>query len=234
MSILILLILALSPGLAIMLYIYLLDIHEPEPIGQLVISFFYGILSILLATGIIYLIYQNLYLDKGSFSDMAIKAFVIVAVVEEGSKFLFIRGILYRNKNFNEPFDGIIYSVMVAMGFALMENIIYISYGDGGTAIVRMFTAVPAHALFAVLMGYFLGIAKLENKHTGLYSLAAIVVATLAHGIYDYFLFISFVPGLWIGAIVSLIIGYFVARKAIKIHQDSSPFKVEEDSEILP
>ena len=231
MGIVTLLILALSPGLVIILYIYLQDIHEPEPISQLAIGFGYGILSMLLATGVTYLIYKNIHFDRESFSDMAIKAFIIVAVVEEGSKFLFIRGILYRNKNFNEPFDGIIYSVMVGMGFALTENIIYVFNGDGGTAIVRMFSAVPAHALFAVLMGYFLGIAKLENKHTGLYSFAAIVVATLAHGIYDYFLFISFVPGLWIGAAVSLIICYFISRKAIKIHQDSSPFKVEDDDE---
>lgn len=230
MGVVTLLILALSPGLAIILYIYLQDIHEPEPISQLTIGFGYGVLSMVLATGITYLIYKNIHFDRESFSDMAIKAFIIVAVVEEGAKFLFIRGILYTNKNFNEPFDGIIYSVMVGMGFALTENIIYVFNGGGGaTAIVRMFSAIPAHALFAVLMGYFLGIAKLENKHTGLYSLAAIVVATLAHGIYDYFLFISFVPGLWIGAVVALIIGYFISRKAIKIHQDSSPFKMEEE-----
>jgi RsiW-degrading membrane proteinase PrsW (M82 family) len=229
MGILMLLILALSPGLAIILYVYLQDIHEPEPIGQLAIGFLYGILSMLLATGIIYLIYENIHFDGKSLSDMAIKAFVVVAVIEEVAKFAFIRGILYRNKNFNEPFDGIIYSVMVGMGFALMENVIYIMNGDGGTAIVRMFTAVPAHALFAVIMGYFLGIAKLDHKHTGWYSLAALVAATLAHGIYDYFIFISFIPGLWIGAIVSLIIGYFLARKAMKIHQDSSPFKAEEE-----
>lgn len=224
-----LLVLTLAPALAIILYIYLKDIHEPEPIGQLAISFFYGVLSMLLATGITYLIYKNIHFDKESFSDMAIKAFIIVAVVEEGTKFLFIRGILYRNKNFNEPFDGIIYSVMVGMGFALTENIIYVSNGDGGTAIVRMFTAVPAHALFAVLMGFFLGGAKLEHKHTGLYSLAALAVATLAHGIYDYFIFLSFVPGLWIGAIMSLIIGYFISQKAMKIHQDASPFKNQEE-----
>jgi RsiW-degrading membrane proteinase PrsW (M82 family) len=225
MGILTLLILTLSPGFAIILYIYLQDIHEPEPIGQLAISFGYGVLSMLLATGITYLIYQNIHFDQESFSDMAIKAFVIVAVVEEGSKFLFIMALLYTNKNFNEPFDGIVYSVMVGMGFALMENLIYVFNGDGSTVIVRIFTATPAHALFAVLMGYFLGKAKLEEKFTGLFILSAIIIATLAHGIYDYFLFISFIPGLWIGAIVSLIIGYFISRKAIKVHQDSSPFK---------
>ena len=220
-----LLILSLAPGLAIILYIYLKDIHEPEPIGQLALGFGLGILSMVMATGITYLIYKNIHFDQHSFSDMAVKAFLIVALVEEGSKFIFIRGVLYPNHNYNEPFDGIIYSVMVGMGFALTENLIYVFNGDGGTALVRMFTAVPAHALFAVIMGFFLGEAKLEHKHTFLYGLAGIGFATLAHGVYDYFLFISFVPGLWMGAIASLIIGYFLSHKAMEIHQEASPFK---------
>lgn len=98
-----LIVLTLSPVLAIILFIYLQDIHEPEPIRQLVISFIYGVLSMLVATGITYLIYKNIHFDKESFSDMAIKAFIVIAVVEEGAKFLFLRGILYSNKNFNEP-----------------------------------------------------------------------------------------------------------------------------------
>ena len=228
MALLMLLIMALAPGIGIILYIYLKDIHEPEPIGQLAFGFTLGIVSMLLATGVTYLIYQNIHFDQKSFGDMAIKAFVIVALVEEASKYLFIRGILYPNDNFNEPFDGIIYSVMVGMGFAMTENLIYVFNGDGGTALVRMFSAVPAHALFAIIMGFFLGEAKLEHKHTFLYGLAGIGFATLTHGIYDYFLFISFVPGLWIGALVALVLGHFLSHKAMKIHQDASPFKLEE------
>jgi RsiW-degrading membrane proteinase PrsW (M82 family) len=147
-------------------------------------------------------------------------------VLEAGANFTFIRAILYRDKNYNIPFDGINYSVIVSMGFALMANVIYILNGDGSAAIVRMFTTIPVHTLFAVILGYFLGIAKLDHKHTGRYNLVALLAATFAHGIYDYFIFISFVLGLWKGAMVSLVIGYFLARKAMKIHQDSSPFKV--------
>lgn len=231
MEILILLILAIAPGFAIMIYMYLQDIHEPEPFSQLAKSFGYGVISMLLATAVTYIIYKSIHLDDHSFSDMAIKAFIVVAVIEEFSKFLFIRGILYRSDHFNEPFDGIVYSLMVGMGFALTENIIYVLNGDGGTALVRMFSAVPAHAVFAVIMGFFLGEAKLEHKHTFLYGFTALASATLAHGIYDYFLFISFVPGIWIGAVVSLIAGYFIARKAIEIHQDASPFKNDESQD---
>ncbi|MBT8253774.1 MAG: PrsW family intramembrane metalloprotease [Flavobacteriaceae bacterium] len=231
MQLLILIILALSPGVMIMIYMYLQDKHEPEPMSQLLRAFGLGVLSMLLASGVTYLIYKNLHLEKGSMADMAVKAFLVVALVEEGSKFLFIRGFLYPNKNFNEPFDGIIYSLMVGMGFAMTENIIYVINGDGGTAILRMFTAVPAHAVFAIIMGFYLGEAQLEEKPSTLYASIGLIAATLMHGIYDYFLFLSFVPGLWIGAIVSLILGYFISRKAIELHQDASPFKIDKEDE---
>ena len=151
-------------------------------------------------------------------------AFFIVALVEEFSKFIFVRGILYNNKNFNEPFDGIVYTVMVGMGFATLENILYVFNGGGvGTAIMRMFTAVPAHATFAVLMGFYLGKAKFEHKKS-YYAFHALGVATLFHGAYDYCLFVSFVPGIVFGALLSLVVGIWLSRKAIKIHQLASPF----------
>ena len=224
-----LLILALAPVIAVVVFMYHQDKHEPEPLGHLTVSFIYGVAAMLISTGITYLIYKNIHLQKTSFTDMAIKAFVVVALLEESAKFLFIRGILYRNKNFNEPFDGIIYSLMVGMGFVFTENLIYVFSGDGGTAVIRMFSAVPAHALFAIIMGFFLGEAKLEHRHTFLYGFMALLTATVSHGIYDYFIFVSFVPGFWIGAVVSLIVGYFIAMKAIEIHQEASPFKNEDE-----
>jgi protease PrsW len=86
-----------------------------------------------------------------------------------------------------------------------------------------MFTAVPAHATFGVLMGYFLGKAKFEHQKSH-YAIYALGVATLFHGAYDYFWFISYVPGIWLGAIASLFIGIYLSRRAILIHQQASPF----------
>lgn len=113
---------------------------------------------------------------------------------------------------------------MVSMGFATLENVVYAFNNGIGTAVFRMFTAVPAHACFAILMGYYLGKAKFEHKKS-FYAWHALGIATLFHGVYDYFLFISFVPGLALGAMVSLGIGIWLSRKAIKIHQHVSPFK---------
>ncbi len=223
MNIFFLLAIATAPGLAIGLYIYLKDKHEREPIGLLVKAFIYGILSTVLTLIISIPLSSVVPIDEHDIGEQAIHAFLLVALIEEFSKFVFVRGVLYRDKNFNEPFDGIVYSVMVGMGFATFENILYVAEGGMGTAFLRMFTAVPAHAAFAVLMGYYLGKAKFEHKK-GYYSLYALGIATLLHGAYDYFWFIAYLPGIWVGAIVSLALGIYFSKKAIKIHQDESPF----------
>jgi RsiW-degrading membrane proteinase PrsW (M82 family) len=222
-NVLFLLALALAPGAAIGLYIYLKDKHEREPLGLLLRSFFFGILSVFVTLLISRVIGAYFTIDEASVSEQAVHAFLIVALVEEFSKFIFVRGILYNNSNFNEPFDGIVYSVMVSMGFATFENILYVVEGGLGTAVMRMFTAVPAHATFAILMGYYLGKAKFEHRKS-YYALYALGVATLFHGAYDYCLFISFVPGIVFGALASLVAGIWLSRKAIRIHQFASPF----------
>ena len=223
MNILFLLAIATAPGVAIGLYIYLKDKHEREPIGLLIKAFIYGILSTLLTLIISIPMSSIVPLDQHDIGEQAIHAFLLVALIEELSKYIFVRGVLYRDKNFNEPFDGIVYSVMVGMGFATFENILYVWDSGVGTALLRMFTAVPAHASFAVLMGYFLGKAKFEHKK-GHHAIYALGVATLFHGAYDYFWFIAYVPGIWLGAFVSLALGIYFSKRAIKIHQDESPF----------
>lgn len=216
--------LALTPGIAIAIYIYLHDKHEPEPLWLIVISFFYGVLSLGVNLAIGLPIDRLIPIEEHDLKEQAFHAFAVVALLEELSKFIFIRGILYRNKNFNEPLDGIVYAVMVGMGFATAENIIYVWHGGGGTAIIRMFSAIPAHALFAVLMGYWLGKAKFIHAKETRYGLLSLITATLFHGVYDYFLFISFVPGIWIWSFVALVVAFILARKAVRLHQQASPF----------
>lgn len=219
---------ALAPGLAIGLYIYLKDKHEREPIHLLVISFFYGSVSTLITLGISYPLNKFLLTEKTNVLDQFYEAFFKVGLIEEFSKLIFVRFILYYNKNFNEPFDGIVYAVMVAMGFATVENVIYVFQQGFVTGLLRTFTAVPAHAAFAVIMGYFLGKAKFAANKEFYYTLLALLTATLFHGAYDYFWFISFVPGIWIGAIASLGLGFILARQAIRLHQNISPFIIKE------
>jgi RsiW-degrading membrane proteinase PrsW (M82 family) len=110
------------------------------------------------------------------------------------------------------------------MGFAAVENIMYVSQGGLEVALLRAFTAIPAHATFGVLMGYFMGKAKFSNNKMK-WNLIGLSSAILFHGAYDFFLFINFIPGISIGAFVSLIIGIVLSKKAIKAHQEGSFFK---------
>jgi RsiW-degrading membrane proteinase PrsW (M82 family) len=224
MDLLALLAIATAPGVAIGVYIYLKDKHEREPIGLLITAFLFGAISVLVTLVISMGVDSVISINEKDLTEQAVHAFLIVALVEEFSKFLFVRGILYRNSNFNEPFDGIVYSVMVGMGFATLENIMLVSQGGFGVGLLRMFTAVPAHAGFAILMGYFLGKAKFEHRK-GYYALYALGVATLFHGAYDYCLFVSYLPGIFFGALAMLIVAIILSRRAIQIHQLASPFK---------
>jgi RsiW-degrading membrane proteinase PrsW (M82 family) len=219
---------ALAPGVAIMLYIYLKDKHEREPLSLLLISFLYGTISALLTMAMSVPLNFLIILKQDDVVHEFFEAFFKVALVEEFSKFFFVRFILYRNRNFNEPFDGIVYAVMVSMGFASLENVLYVFDYGVRIGLIRMFTAVPAHATFGVMMGYFLGKGKFIHQRQLFFSIAALLVATFFHGAYDYFWFIGRITGvwtgIWIGAVAALTVGLFLSRNAIRIHQQASPF----------
>lgn len=218
--------LAVAPSMIIILYVYFKDKFEKEPFWLLLKNFFLGAIVSVLITFAIGGYLGNLLgpLDRNSVLDMFIKAFIVVALVEEFSKYVIVRFYAQRNKEFDEPFDGIVYAVMVSMGFATLENVLYVySYGYE-TGILRAFTAVPAHATFAILMGYFMGKAKFSKNKFWL-NLTGLFVATLFHGAYDFFLFINSIPWIATGAFVSLVVGVVLSRKAMKRHQKDSLFR---------
>lgn len=222
-----LLLLAIAPITVVILYIYFKDKYEKEPIKILAISFLLGATVSIILTFIIGYIASSFVplTDVKSVSQQFIKAFFTVALVEEFSKYIIVRFYAQRNNEFNEPFDGIVYAVMVSMGFAALENILYTFQYGYGVGVTRAFTAVPAHATFGIIMGYFMGKAKFSKNRIKL-NLLGLLLATLFHGSYDFFLFINFIPGISIGAFVSLLIGVILSKKAISRHQNSSSFKV--------
>ncbi|MFT5146108.1 MAG: RsiW-degrading membrane proteinase PrsW (M82 family) [Urechidicola sp.] len=222
-----LLFLAIAPVAVVILYIYFKDKYEKEPIKIVAISFLLGAtVSIILTFTLGYIASSLVPLtDVKSISQQFIKAFFTVALVEEFSKYIIVRFYAQKKNEFNEPFDGIVYAVMVSMGFAALENILYTYQYGFGVGVTRAFTAVPAHATFGVIMGYFIGKAKFSNNSIKL-NLLGLLFATLFHGSYDFFLFINFIPGIYIGAFVSLLIGIIFSKKAISRHQNSSSFKV--------
>ena len=221
-----LLLLAIAPVFVIIFYIFIKDKYEKEPMRLLVYNFLLGAIVSIIITTILYVIIDiPLPLkNKDNVLEQFIKAFFVVGFSEEFSKYIIVRYYSQPHKEYNEPFDGIVYAVMVSMGFAATENVMYVLQGGMEVGIIRAFTAVPAHATFGILMGYFMGKAKFSKNRIVL-NLAGLFLAVLFHGAYDFFLFIDFVPGIWIGAFVSLFIGIVFSRRAIKRHQDISYFR---------
>ena len=222
-----LLLLAIAPITIVLFYIYIKDKFEKEPIKILTKSFFLGATVSVLITAVLSAVLGNLLpvTNVKNIGQQFVQAFIVVALVEEFSKYVIVKLYAQKNKEFNESFDGIVYAVFVSMGFAALENVLYVFQYGVATGITRAFTAVPAHAVFGVLMGYFMGKAKFsENKF--ILNITGLLLATIFHGAYDFFLFISFIPGVYIGAFISLIIGIILSNKAIKKHQNASIFKV--------
>jgi len=223
-----LLALAIAPGLAISLYIFFKDQYNREPRRHLVISFFLGILSagiaLLLET---FLVGLSVDILPESIGRTAVYAFLFVAFTEEWCKYIMVRGYAFPKPEFDEPFDGIVYSVMVSMGFATIENIGYVMQHGYTTAILRMFLSVPSHASFAIIMGYYMGKAKFAGPKRMSLMMKGLGLAVFWHGTYDFFLFLQddklvreFISSglLFIGALISFILAIRLSRNAIDEH----------------
>ncbi|MFA7190324.1 MAG: PrsW family glutamic-type intramembrane protease, partial [Sphaerochaetaceae bacterium] len=132
----------------------------------------------------------DLSLSQDSPYYVLVLAFLVVGVVEEGTKFFFLKRRTWKIPDFNYTFDAIVYAVFVSMGFALFENVKYV-FGYGlSVALPRAFLAVPGHMGFAVFMGYFYGRAKVaesrgDAKGKTLNLILSYVIAVLLHGFYD-------------------------------------------------
>ncbi|MFM2190920.1 MAG: Protease PrsW [Bacteroidota bacterium] len=218
--------LAAAPGLAICIYIYWKDKFDPEPKSLLIKSFFLGICSVAMTLLISFLVLPFLGFDENSENLVwsLVSCVLSIGLVEEFSKYFFVRYFAYKKPAFNEPFDGITYCVIVSMGFATLENFMYVFNNENGfqVAIMRMFLSVPAHAVFGVIMGYHLGLQKHYNKKfAGLYGL---MLASVLHGLFDFFLLNAHYPGMILGAFGSFFFGVRYSLRAIRMHSEDSPF----------
>ena len=184
---------AVIPAIFLMIKVYRSDRLEKEDPALLRGLVTKGILSSLLALveeKVLSLILGAL-VPQGTLLFNILLYFVVVACSEESSKYIFLKKNTWKNVNFNCQFDGVVYAVFVALGFALWENISYVmSYGLS-TALVRAVTAIPGHACFGVFMGVFYGIAKrYENagdlSRSSMMRGLSILVPVLLHGAYDY------------------------------------------------
>ena len=189
-------VLALIPVIALLIFIYLKDKNEKEPIGLLIGLFFAGMGTIITAVIAEFIgdAILELILPYTPVLKAILLALIVVGPAEELGKYAVLRLITWKNKNFNYSYDAIVYSVFVSLGFACLENVGYVFQNGIGTALLRMFTSVPGHASFAVFMGFFYSKAKYEavrgNKSAcARYKALAMLIPIVLHGIFDAILF---------------------------------------------
>lgn len=190
---------ALIPVVVALWYIFKKDSAQPEPTKWLAKAFWYGVLSALLSfvfsmpLGAIF----GLELDAEiypSIFDAFADAFLLAAIPEELAKFIMLWLLLRKNPHFDEKFDGIVYAVCIGMGFAGIENVMYLAEGmeDGSwisTGIVRALFSIPGHFLFAVLMGYYYSLYHWGIDRNQKAKMMILAAPILAHGLFDGILF---------------------------------------------
>ena len=195
METIIILLTALLPIAILVYFIYHKDKKSPEPTGQLVKAFIFGILSIPLSfcmsipLGLIGVYPAEATSIFGSVS----AAFFGAAIPEETAKFIMLWLLLRKNPYFDEKMDGIVYAVCVSLGFAALENIMYLFSNEEAylsVGIARAIFAVPGHFCFGILMGYFYSLAKFYPKLATKNKVLVLIAPIIAHGLYDSILFI--------------------------------------------
>jgi RsiW-degrading membrane proteinase PrsW (M82 family) len=237
MQLVLLVLIALAPIIFILFYFYLRDKYDKEPLRNLIITFILGALTtapvLWISDNLSELTHTSL---ESKFPQLLIYAFLVVAITEESMKYLVLRLFCYNQKEFDEPYDGIMYGVAAAMGFAAIENVIYVMNGGEKTGLevglLRMFTAVPAHAVFGAVMGYFVGKAKFisQERDATITHIIGLLFAVFLHGVYDFFIFYD-AETFGVLSLLLLVIGVFYSNKAIKMQVALSPHK--EKSEIV-
>ena len=183
---------AVIPALFLMVKVYRSDRLEkesPQMLLRLVAAGVFATLAAMILERVLSWILGAAVKDRTLYQ--VLLYFGIVAFSEEGAKYFFLKRRTWRTAEFDCLYDGVVYAVFVALGFALWENISYVLHYGFSTALVRAVTAIPGHTCFGVFMGVFYGIAKrLENAgqrgYASLFRGLSVLVPALLHGCYDY------------------------------------------------
>lgn len=203
-------IIAIIPAIIIVIGIYLSDRHDKEPIKLLLFTYILGALAVIPS-----IVVEELLISFNKFPGIYgafFNAFVVAALTEEYFKRLVVLKYPYKTKFFNEKLDGIVYCVFASMGFATVENIIYVVYRYTNNPFIGLYRgifSVPAHAIFGITMGYYLSLARfdqdLRRKKSNMRK--SLYMPLIMHGIFDFILmagvpeltliFVPYVMFLW-------------------------------------
>lgn len=203
---------SLAPVIFLMLYIYRKDQYQKEPFHMLMRAFAGGLLAaladmVLLTT----LSFAEITVFSSGLTQSLYEAFCQAALPEEFCKLLFLYLFIWKSRYFDEYYDGIEYAAFVGLGFAGLENVLYVFQGGLGVAVGRALFAVPAHFFFAIIMGYFFAFAKFRPWKKKFYLTLAYICPVIMHGIYDFILMYNdFIQSTNLSTATFLNIGFFI------------------------
>ena len=193
-SVLFLILAALAPPLILLGIIYRLDQIEREPPGLLWSLFLRGVLA--MVPILVLEMLADQFIDFFYWRPMVylfLAYFVVPGFIEEGIKYRVLRRRTWNEPNFNYRFDGVVYGVFVSLGFAAVENVMYVLTSGFSTAVVRAIFSIPGHAMFGVVMGTALGQAKWlaahgQGQQAAAFLRRAWLLQAILHGAYDFLL----------------------------------------------
>lgn len=195
---------AVTPGIALAIIIYLIDRHDREPIKLLVKTFLGGAIIVIPV-----ILLESFLASFNIFSGLlgaAYTAYIVAGFSEEFFKRAVVMVTAYHHKAFDEKLDGIVYCVMASLGFATVENIMYVVFRFSDVESVGLYRAVlsvPAHMLFAITMGYYLSLAKFctDRFKKNMYYSKSLTIPMILHGTFNFilmsnnsFLMLIFIP----------------------------------------
>jgi RsiW-degrading membrane proteinase PrsW (M82 family) len=199
---------AILPVIVLAFVVYRADKYGKEPFGMLLKTFIFGALSIIpaaLMERMLVMFTPPVPVVSGAYT-----GFVVAGCSEELWKLLLLLLAVWKSREFDEYYDGIVYACFVSLGFACFENLSYVFAQEAFeqamvTGSVRAVLSVPGHFLFGVMMGYYVALAKFDARHRGRYLILAFVVPMLLHGTFDSLLMIPESMGGMAGIVSSVL-----------------------------
>jgi RsiW-degrading membrane proteinase PrsW (M82 family) len=210
---------AFAPGLALLSFFYLKDRFDSEPISMVVRMFVFGALLVFPIMVLQFTFKEALHLSP------FIHAFINAALTEEFFKWFVLYFLAYHHVVFNQHYDGIVYGTAVSLGFASAENVLYLWIHGVDHAILRALLPVSSHALYGVVMGYYLGKAKFvaQKKLRNKYIWYSFLLPVGIHGTYNYILLKGNEWWLWLMIPFMVVLWIYCLRKVKKANYANPP-----------
>ncbi|WP_096550793.1 glutamic-type intramembrane protease PrsW [Ureibacillus thermosphaericus] len=215
---------AIAPGLALFSYFYLRNQMATEPRKTLVRTFIFGLLITFPIMFIQYVLQEEQLITNPFLLNV-----VFSSTMEEFFKWFIIFAFIYRHVEFDDPYDGILYGAAASLGFATMENLLYLLTFGIDTAFMRALLPVSSHALFGVVMGYYFGKSKFtKNNRSMEYLVLSIGAPLLLHFAYNSILMFE---DYWVYLIAPfmLFLWWFALRKVKLAHEHLIKHLIEQN-----